>query len=696
LTKRLSIYAVFLLLIGLLPVTGYGQGKLFPGTGSRSSGKGLTGPIDISARELNYNRETNVYTAEGDVELKEGTRHLSADFVEFNDTTKDAVAVGHVVLRDQGDVVEAERMTVNLVTQQGTIEKGRIFVTQGNFSMTGEEIKKTGEATYVVHQGEFTTCGWDRPAWTFKAKDIALTVNGYATAKQATFSILGRRVLYVPWGIFPVKTERQSGFLLPEFQLSSRDGTIFRTAYFWAISQDQDATAYLDWIQNRGIKPGAEYRYHFKPDLKGSWYVSGIKDNDYDRTRFQIKGRHEQMFGDMSFKADIDHVSDPDYLKDLSRKVIERSESSLRSTAFVEKPFSRSLLTVQTSYYNSLAQRDNSATFRYLPAASYSTEYMPLGKSKLFLTDIAADFTNFSRDTGDKFTRMTLEPRIRIPYSINGVNLLLTGAFTEKAYAIDPASPRGDNTEHHESFRVEGDANMRFVKNSHVSLFDLGETQSIIMPRARYTFLDNLQSISTVPSIEPSDKLANTNTVTYSFNHYFNAIKEGVVREISLLEVEQTYGLSGNLEPAPNLLYEGSGNRFSDVVARLTLYPSRNLWYVHQETFNTHGEGFSIIRNTVHYAYLPYYQIDLAHNYNKGLVNELWTNMNGKWRIFDGRYQIRYSLKDEEWVDMLASLTYRPQCWGVTLSLLRTKRPNDTSFHLSFNLQGITQNIGGN
>jgi LPS-assembly protein len=694
LIKRLSACAVLLLLVGLLPLDGYGQGRLFPGTGSKSSG-GLTGPIDITARDLKYNRKTNVYTAEGDVELREGTRHLSADFVQFNDTTKDAFAEGHVVLRDQGDVVEAERVTVNLVTQQGTVEKGRIFVTQGNFSMTGDEIRKTGEATYEVHQGEFTTCGWDRPAWTFKAKDINLTVNGYATAKHATFSILGHRVLYLPWGIFPVKTERQSGFLLPEFQLSSRDGTIFRSAYFWAISKDQDATAYLDWIQNRGVKPGAEYRYYFKENLKGSWYVSGIDDKDYGHTRYQIKGKHEQMFGDMSFKADINHVSDPNYLEDLSRSVMERSENSLRSVAFVEKPFSRSLLTVETAYYNDLTQSDNSRTFRYLPAASYFTEYMPLGKNKLFYADIATDLTNFSRDTGDKFTRVTMEPRIRLPYSMKGVNFLLTGALTEKAYAIDPVSPQSNDTEHHESFRVEADANMRFAKNSHTGLFNLGETQSIIMPRMRYTFLDNLQSISRVPSIEPSDRLANTNTVTYSFNHYFNAIKNGQVREISLLEVEQTYGLSGNLESAPDLLYEGSGDRFSDVTARLTLYPSTNLWYVHQETFNPYGEGFTVMRNTVHYGKPPYYQFDFSHNYNKGLVNELWTDMNGRWRTFDGRYQIRYSLRDGEWVDMLASLTYQPRCWGVTLSVSRTKRPNDTSFHLSFNLQGITQNIGG-
>ena len=229
----------------------------------------MTGPVDITAKELNYNKEQNIYTAEGDVEMKEGTRRLNADFVLYNDTTKDAFAEGHVVFQDPGDVIHAERMSLNMVTQRGTIENGQVFMKTGNFSMNGNEIEKTGESSYLVHKGEFTTCGWDRPSWTFKAKEIQLTMGEYATARSSTFSIMGHKMLYLPWSLFPVKTERQSGFLLPLFQLSSRDGTIFRNAFYWAIAKDQDATFCLDWIEERGFKPSAEYRYWLTDNTKG-------------------------------------------------------------------------------------------------------------------------------------------------------------------------------------------------------------------------------------------------------------------------------------------------------------------------------------------------------------------------------------------------------------------------------------------
>ena len=152
------------------------------------------------------------------MELTEGARRLTADFVLYNDTTKDAFAEGHAVFQDAEDVIHGERISLNLVTNRGTIEKGRVFIKQGNFFLTGNEIEKTGVSSYKVHKGEFTTCGFDHPSWTFKATDVDLTVEGYATTNQTTFSVLGQPVLYLPWGIFPVKKERQSGFLLPDIE----------------------------------------------------------------------------------------------------------------------------------------------------------------------------------------------------------------------------------------------------------------------------------------------------------------------------------------------------------------------------------------------------------------------------------------------------------------------------------------------
>jgi LPS-assembly protein len=692
--ERLIILSLLLVLV---PLDAFGA--LAPST--RPSG-----PVDITARELKYNKEQNIYTAEGDVVLVQGLRRLTADFVLFNDTTQDAFAEGHAVFQDQEDVINGERISLNLTTNRGTIENGRVFVKKGNFFLTGNEIEKTGESTYQVHNGVFTTCGFDHPAWTFNARDVDLTVEGYATTNSTTFSVLGHPVLYMPWGIFPVKTERQSGFLLPEITTSSRDGFIFRDAYYWAIAKDKDATFFLDWIQDRGVKPGVEYRYNLSENAKGTWYGSIIDDNKYGHTRYEISGQHEQTFGDATFKADITHVSDFQYLEDLGLTTAERSQNSLRSTAFIEKPLPRSLLTGEAEYFQDLSQKSNDATIQYLPSASYFTEYFSILKQRAY-ADVAADATNFTTNGGERFTRMTASPTLRVPYALDGMNFLFSGGLTERAYSLNQsAAVTGDDTLHHELVAVQGDMNSVFLKNSTTDLLNIGQFQSVIMPRVQYSYLKNSESFANVPTIDPSDRTTDANIVTYSLNHYFNSVKDGAVQEISLMEISQTYGLSHSLEPEPTLYY-GSGSRLSDIHFRFTFTPGTNYWFSSDDALNVHGQGFTTMTNSAHYAFAPLFQVDLSHTYTKEflqpeteqmgkeLSNQIYLNAVTKWNVFDLRYQVNYSFFDKSWIDMLAALTYHPSCWGLTFTLTRTRRPEDTSFNVSFNLQGITQNIGG-
>lgn len=648
----------------------------------------VSGPVDITANVIQYDRENSIYTAKGDVEMHEGTRSLRADFVTYNEITDDVLAEGNVVFREDGDQVEADRITLNLATKLGTIEKGKIFLSKGNFYVSGEEITKTGEATYVIHRGEFTTCGWERPAWKFTARDVNIKVQGVATARSASFRILGKPILYLPWGIFPVVTQRQSGFLLPELAISSRDGVKFAESFFWAIAKDRDATFYLDVIEKRGVKPGAEYRYTLTDTLRGEWYGSIIDDKDYKHTRYQIKGEHEQIFKDMAIKSRIDYVSDKDYLQDFGDLALERSENLLKSTAFVEKPFGDSLLTVETSYFRTLLEKDNDTTFKYLPFASYFLQYMPIIRN-MFYVNLSSDVLNLYREKGDKFTRFILAPALHIPYYWNGLNFLFGATGYEKVYAIKRDQTNGSNdTKRLESAKFEADVNAQFIRNSSTKLFGIGEFQSLIKPRVRYTYIPT-SGVHDIPEIDPTDRISQLNTVTYSFNHYLTALSQGGANQISAFEVEQTYGLSGPLTPSD--LYDGSGKRFSDIRARLTLYPGGGFATSHESVYNPYGDGFRILRNSVSYSRPPYFRFDISENYTKDLVDELNTGFIGTYGDFDLVLRYRYSLRDSTWIDSLFAITYHPKCWSVTLAMSKSRRPNDTSFKISFDLAGITQ-----
>ena len=363
----------------------------------------------------------------------------------------------------------------------------------------------------------------------------------------------------------------------------------------------------------------------------------------------------------------------------------------------MEKPLDKSLLSFDAEYFQNLLQRNNSSTLQYLPSASYFTQYLPMFKNRVF-GDVSADLTNFWRPQGDKATRFIATPSMHVPYSWEGLNFLTSASLIEKAYSVAPTSPDANQMLHQEAASVQADANMKFMKDTSTDLFSIGQMQSIIMPRLQYNYFQNTSSPYKLPTLDLRDQTLNANTVTYSFNHYLNAVKDDNVRELSLLEIGQTFGLVQNLPNNP-FLYQGQGDRFSQIHTRLTLFPTKNFWYVHDEYLDVSGKGLQNMVNSIHYAVPPKFQIDLSHSYAPGLagaagVDQVWLATVTRWRYIDLAYQIRYDLIEQRWLDTLASITYHPKCWSITFSVIETRIPKDTSFHLSFNLQGITQKIG--
>ncbi|MCX7965013.1 MAG: LPS assembly protein LptD [Syntrophorhabdaceae bacterium] len=646
----------------------------------------LDRPVEISARSLEYNKEKGLYTAKGNVELAEGERILKADFIVYNEQTGDIEAQGNVVFQEDGDTLQCDSLKINIFTKTGIINRGKIFIKKGNFNIFGEQIEKTGDVTYRIKGSEITTCDPKLPEWKFYAKDVDLTIEGYAKTKGTVFYILNKPVFYLPYGIFPVKTERQSGFLMPLFQASSKDGMVIKNSFFWAIAKDKDATLSLDYIEQRGFNFGTEFRYHLTEDTKGIWYGAIMDDKSYNHSRYRIKGMHEQDFPlGMKMKMDIDHVSDIDYLKDMSTKFSERSESQLKSTVYFEKPLSSSLFTYELAYFKNLLVKDNDMTFKYAPHMTYFTESFPFIQG-FFFFDLSSSLTNFYRETGDRYSRLSFEPKVQFPYAWNGLNFLFSGKMYETDYLIHRAIDDSKTTRRRQTFKIEGNSNIQLVKDYYRDR--TSGYQSLIKPEIKYIFIPN-SSFRDLPYIDPYDRILKTNVITYSLNHFLTEFKRGENKEISLFQIEQTYGLSGILQPST--LYEGYGKRFSDAKARLTFILNNELSLIHESVINVYGEGYKKVNNTFSYNRPGMYNMNLSHSYTKSLDNQLFADLGATYKVIDGRYQIRYSIKDGMWIDTLYQIVYHPGCWAVTLTLQQTKRPRDTSFKFAFDLAGITK-----
>ncbi|MGZ3523416.1 MAG: LptA/OstA family protein, partial [Thermodesulfobacteriota bacterium] len=84
------------------------------------------GPVDIEADELTYDRETQTYEAHGQVEVIRGDLSLKSDHARLNMATNELTAWGNVLLREGEDVIECQRLEVNIENRSGKIYQAKL------------------------------------------------------------------------------------------------------------------------------------------------------------------------------------------------------------------------------------------------------------------------------------------------------------------------------------------------------------------------------------------------------------------------------------------------------------------------------------------------------------------------------------------------------------------------------------------
>jgi len=130
--------------------------------------------------------------------------------------------------------------------------------------------------------------------------------------------------------VWPIKTDRASGLLFPEFGFSRRGGTVISNAFYWAMRRNMDATFHLDYLSLAGYGTGVEYRYI--PNQTGRGYFTGYYIRDQvakseERPgvpvdRWVINYGHNQDF-DSGWRmvARANFISDFNYLLDFERDI---------------------------------------------------------------------------------------------------------------------------------------------------------------------------------------------------------------------------------------------------------------------------------------------------------------------------------------------------------------------------------------
>jgi LptD protein/LPS transport system D len=269
------------------------------------------------------------FILKGYVDIKFGDSRLQADFVRYVPSTREAHAEGNVIL-DQGPArITAVSLDYNLETETGTFYGARGYA-EPSFIFEAERVEKVSKEDFVLHKATFTACTQPIPYWSFKIGHGLLRLNDYAYLHNLRFKVGRVPVFYTPYLVWPIKTDRASGLLFPEFGVSRRGGTVISNALYWAIRRNMDATFYLDYLSLAGYGNGIEYRYVPSDSGRGQFTGYYIHDQLVRKEqrpgvpidRWVINYFHNQDFssgwrlvGNANFISDFDYYRD--YVRDL-------------------------------------------------------------------------------------------------------------------------------------------------------------------------------------------------------------------------------------------------------------------------------------------------------------------------------------------------------------------------------------------
>lgn len=651
-------------------------------------------PVSLQADNLDYDKATSTYTAEGQVDLQQGTTQLFADKVRYNTVTGDADAEGHVDLRDVDGQLQGEQMQVNIRTAVGVAQQSRGFISAYNFHLAGEEISKLGEQKYRIRNGYFTTCDGDVPAWKFGARELNVTLGGYAKAKHVTFYLHDIPVMYVPYLAYPVKVERESGFLMPGFGYSSQRGTQLSLAYYQVLGRNMDATLFVDYFSDMGIGTGLQYRYIFGDDNEGIadlYYISSHGDSSYPDLddRFAYRWEHlGTLPGDFRFSADVEYVSDREYFEDFGTVAEEYDKDEVESTVALSRQWGNCNMTAELLYTKDLElDANNDTTLQRLPEIQLNYNRTRIGKTPLYVK-FDSTSTYFWRREGLKGERVDMRPSLSAIFQPGMIaEIEPEVGYRERLYWT---SKEGPGFEHAENMDFSTRFSTRFSR-----IFNLGGTTGLtkikhsVEPEATYYYTPNNKQ-SDLPYFDSADRVDNANEVEYALVNRFVGRYDSEngrpnYRELAYFRLSQTYDIWLSRRDREEKEDE---DRFSDIRGELILRPTR-LWVFDVDSYyDPHRNELTKFTAEAGAHYSDDHHYSASYRYKEDDSEYLATTIGVDWLnpVFV-TYEYRHDLVEDHRLENVIDLEYRAQCWSVFLRY--RDRMEDHEVMLTFALGGI-------
>ena len=205
--------------------------------------------IDFAANSLEYQNETDVVTAIGDVRLAREGNRVRADRVVWNRKTGEVRASGNVqVVNPGGDIAYGDSVVLTDSLRDGMVENLLLVLADGGRLSARHGTRVDGITT--LDQAAYTPCpvtdsnGCPRkPSWKITAvKVVHDPVRKRIRFTGARLDVFGLPIAMIPGLSVSTGNEGASGLLIPGIEYTRTNGAEITLPYYRRISPNRDLT----------------------------------------------------------------------------------------------------------------------------------------------------------------------------------------------------------------------------------------------------------------------------------------------------------------------------------------------------------------------------------------------------------------------------------------------------------------------
>jgi LPS-assembly protein len=575
--------------------------------------------VEFSADQVSYDNDADVVTASGEVRMNRDGNYIAADKIVWERRTGQVFAQGNVVLlTPQGDKLVGDSVQLTDTLRDGTVtnllvvlENGaRLAATRG--TRTGEVIALENAVYSPCPVTTATRCP-KRPSWAITAaKVIDDPSTGRVRFVGGRLQIFGVTLPLLPVFAISRGTEGATGWLAPDFSISSRKGFEISQPYHWQMGTNRDLT--LTPHVYTGVLPAIEAKYR-QLDRWGAFQVGGFLtygtvesiDPDVTSTRKGVRGYFEA-----NGKAQLDPLwSVTTSLRAATDKTVTRryditNDDRLRNVVNVERISPDSYITIAGWAFEGLRAEDRQKEIPIaLPAVDARFRKEGLFGGTLQLQGNSLSILRIEgQDTQRAFASAQWDLRRVTPW---GQEVTLTAFARGDVYHTDEAQSTavpiysGTDGWHARAIgALAADVKWPFIGPlfggvqrlvPRVQLVLTPPTPNIDIPNEDARSIDledsNLFALNRFPGY---DRWEDASRITYGVDWSLDRPN---------LSIETTVGQSYRLVDRPAIFPQGTGltDRWSDIVGRTNIRYGRLLDLTHR--FRIDKDNFAVRRNEI-------------------------------------------------------------------------------------------------